>query len=90
MARSFDLITRYIPLFSEEEDIGEWIFDKENDGSKEHPIFMPYFRYKDFFLQFITDVASFDEEYFLDNGMSLNIMHQTSRPSSSLFLKEQD
>ena len=33
MARSFDLITRYIPLFSEEEDIGEWIFDKENDGS---------------------------------------------------------
>ena len=38
MARSFDLITRYIPLFSEEEDIGEWIFDKENDGSKEHPM----------------------------------------------------
>ena len=71
MARSFDLITRYIPLFSEEEDIGEWIFDKENDGSKEHPIFMPYFRYKDFFLQFITDVASFDEEYFLDNGRTI-------------------
>lgn len=64
MARSFDSLTRYIPLLNEVNSIGEWVFDKENDGSKEHPIFMPYFRYKDFFLQFITDVALFAAEYF--------------------------
>lgn len=71
MARSFELITKYISLFNEADGIGEWVFDKENDGSKEHPKFMPYFRYKDFFLQFITDVASFDDGYFRNNARSI-------------------
>ena len=71
MARSFDSLTRYIPLLNEADSIGEWVFDKENDGSREHPKFMPYFRYKEFFLQFITDVASFDAEYFCGNARTI-------------------
>ena len=33
----YEALTKYIGQF---EDVGTWIIDRENDGSKEHPIQM--------------------------------------------------
>lgn len=32
----FDILTKYIPI-NQEDNIGEWVFDKENGGTHEHP-----------------------------------------------------
>ena len=40
----FEIVTKYIDLL-ENDKFGEWFVDKENDGSKEHPIQMPFVMY---------------------------------------------
>lgn len=40
-------------------DFGEWFIDKENDGSMEHPIQMPYVMYFKTIDDFIDDVHRF-------------------------------
>lgn len=36
----FDILTKYIPMI-QTDSFGEWVIDKENDGTPEHPIQMP-------------------------------------------------
>ena len=40
----YERLFQFIPWL-QEDDAGEWVFDKENDGSPEHPKHAPYFRY---------------------------------------------
>ena len=54
----YELLTKYIHVF-ENGDFGEWFIDKENDGSKEHPIQMPYVMYSKTIDDFIDDVHRF-------------------------------
>lgn len=54
----YELVTKYIHLF-ENGDFGEWFIDKENDGSMEHPIQMPYVMYFKTIDDFIDDVHRF-------------------------------
>lgn len=54
----FDILTKYIHII-QGYNIGEWVFDKENDGTLEHPIQVPYVNYSETVNNFIDDVYAF-------------------------------
>ena len=56
----FDILTKYIPII-QANSIGEWIVDKENDGTLEHPIQMPFVDYSEMVYNFIDDVSDFEK-----------------------------
>lgn len=42
----FEKLISYLPeLEGENKEFGEWIIDRKNDGSQEHPIQMPFVRF---------------------------------------------
>ena len=45
------------------DSIGKWIVDKENDGSLEHPIQMPFVHYSECVRKFEHEVYAFEEEH---------------------------
>ena len=51
----YDILFKYIDLFCND-TFGEWFIDKENDGSMEHPIQMPYVMYTQAVDDFVSDV----------------------------------
>lgn len=59
--KKFEMMTKYIKMINND-GIGEWIFDKENDGTLEHPKQMPYVSYTDMVYDFIDDIYRFSEE----------------------------
>ncbi|MGM0969033.1 MAG: DUF6508 domain-containing protein [Bacillota bacterium] len=58
----FESLTKYIPML-QGDAIGEWVIDKENDGTAEHPIQMPYVNYSETVRRFIEDVYTFTEQH---------------------------
>ena len=52
----YEALTKYIGQF---EDVGTWIIDRENDGSKEHPIQMPYMSYSKAIMKFLSEMNAF-------------------------------
>jgi hypothetical protein len=56
----FDILTKYISSI-QSDSIGEWIIDKENDGTPAHPIQMPFVGYSEMEHHFIDDVYTFEE-----------------------------
>ncbi|WML33410.1 DUF6508 domain-containing protein [Clostridium sp. OS1-26] len=56
----FDILTKYIPII-QSDSVGEWVIDKENDGTPDHPIQMPFVGYSEMVLNFINDVYTFEE-----------------------------
>jgi hypothetical protein len=58
----FDELTKYIPLIKDD-SFGDWIIDKENDGSPEHPIRMPFVHYSEIVSQFHHDLYEFCEAH---------------------------
>ena len=56
----FDILTKYISMV-QSDSIGEWVIDKENDGTPEHPIHMPFVDYSEIICKFIKDVYTFEE-----------------------------
>lgn len=57
----FGNLTKYISLI-EADNIGTWIIDRENDGTSEHPIQMPFVNYSEMVHRFIDDVYDFHEK----------------------------
>lgn len=57
----FERLTKYIPLLDQAE-IGNWVIDKENDGTMEHPIHFSFVAYSKLVSNFIEDVGIFVEE----------------------------
>jgi hypothetical protein len=55
MANRFEILTKYIPQLAEDE-YGNWIIDRENKGTPENPIQMPFVNYSDFINVFLQDV----------------------------------
>ena len=51
----FDSLTKYLPQFRDD-SFGTWIIDRENDGTPEHPIQMPFVNYTELVHNFIDDV----------------------------------
>lgn len=52
----YEALTKYIGQF---EDVGTWTIDRENDGSKEHPIQMPYMPYSKAIMKFLSEMDAF-------------------------------
>lgn len=46
------------------DNIGEWIIDRENNGTPEHPIQMPFVNYSRVVRQFEREVYAFEEEHY--------------------------
>ena len=53
--KQFTELTKYIPMI-EQNQIGHWQIDRENDGTPEHPIQVPFVIYSDMVNQFVYDV----------------------------------
>ena len=56
----FDILTKYISMF-QSDSIGDWIIDRETDGTPEHPFQMPFVDYSEIVRNFIDDVYIFEE-----------------------------
>lgn len=56
--RKFESLTKYLSQLSDD-SFGTWIVDRENDGTPEHPIQMPYVRYTEVVDHFVHDVGVF-------------------------------
>ncbi|MBQ9970058.1 MAG: hypothetical protein IJP15_06140 [Oscillospiraceae bacterium] len=58
--KKFESMTKYLPLL-ENDKIGTWVIDRENDGTPEHPFHMPFVDYSEMVRSFIRDVHEFHE-----------------------------
>ena len=58
----FDTLTKYIPLIDNDE-IGHWYIDRENDGSPEHPKQFPFVVFSEMVNHFVDDVYAIVEGY---------------------------
>lgn len=58
----FEQLIKYIPLIQDDK-FGEWIIDKENDGTPEHPFHMPFVNYSQTVDSFQEDLYKFCEEH---------------------------
>ena len=56
----FTELTKYLSLM-EDDNIGSWIIDRENDGTPEYPIQMPFVNYSEMVHRFIDDVYNFSD-----------------------------
>lgn len=63
----FEVITKYLPLL-DQDTFGAWFIDRENDGTPEHPIQMPFLSYFEMVHHFIDDVYDFIDH---NRGMEL-------------------
>lgn len=57
----YESLTKYLIEFTGDE-FGTWVIDKENDGTPEHPIQMPYVNYATTVDRFVDDVYAFVDE----------------------------
>ena len=64
----YESLTKYLMELASDKN-GMWIIDKDNDGTAEHPISMPYVNYSRMVMKFTEDVYSFVEAH---GDMGLN------------------
>ena len=93
----FDILTKYISMI-QTDNIGEFFIDKENDGTPEHPIQMPFVGYSEMVHNFIDDVYTFEKsnkdmeltrygEILKDNGLEWDLESMKSADISNLNLQ---
>lgn len=93
----FDILTKYISMI-QPDSIGELVIDKENDGTTEHPIQMPFVGYSEMVHNFIDDVYTFEKsnkdmeltrygEILKDNGLEWDSESMKSADISNLNLQ---
>ena len=93
----FDILTKYISMI-QSDSIGEFVIDKENDGTPEHPIQMPFVDYSEMVHNFIDDVYTFEKsnkdmeltrygEILKDNGLEWDSESMKSADISNLNLQ---
>lgn len=61
MMKKYSALTKYINLL-ENDNVGEWIVDKENDGSSERPIQFPFVNYSIVVRKLQDDIYNFAKE----------------------------
>ena len=93
----FDILTKYINRI-QAGSLGKWVIDKENDGTPEHPIQMPFVDYSEMVHNFIDDVYTFEKsnkdmeltrygEILKDNGLEWDSESMKSADISNLNLQ---
>lgn len=58
----YEILTNYIPLIKKD-NIGEWVINRENDGSPEQPIYLPFVNYSEVVKNFNRDLYAFCEAH---------------------------
>jgi hypothetical protein len=58
----YENLTKLLPRF-DTDHFGEWIIDKENDGSPEHPIQWPYVHYDDVVHDYCKAIYKLAKQY---------------------------
>lgn len=61
MMKKYSVLTKYINLLKNN-NVGEWICDKENDGSSERPIQFPFVNYSIVVQKLEDDIYKFAKE----------------------------
>lgn len=61
MMKKYSALTKYINLLKND-NVGEWICDKENDGSSERPIHVPFVSYSIAVNNLADDIYKFAKE----------------------------
>ena len=61
MMKKYSALTKYINLLGND-NVGEWIVDKENDGSSERPIQFPFVNYSILVRKLQDDIYNFAKE----------------------------
>ena len=61
MMKKYSALTKYINLL-ENDNVGEWIVDTENDGSSERPMHLPFVNYSIVVQKLKADIYKFAEE----------------------------
>jgi ADP-ribosyl-[dinitrogen reductase] hydrolase len=59
----FKVLTKYTCKISETESFFEWFIDRENDGTPEHSILMPFVNFKEIGDLFVTEFYQFSESH---------------------------
>lgn len=59
----FKVLTKYISKISDTVSLGEWFIDRENDGTPEHPIQMPFVNFNDLVDLFVEEFYQFSESH---------------------------
>ena len=59
----FAVLTKYINELAEAEVFGEWVVDRKNDGSPEHPIQFPFVNFSRVSEAFVEDFYKFSESH---------------------------
>ena len=59
--KKYSVLTKYINLL-ENDNVGEWICDKENDGSSERPMHLPFVSYSIAVSKLEDDIYKFAKE----------------------------
>lgn len=58
----YESLTSFIPLLKQD-NVGKWVVDRENDGTPEHPIQMPFVGYSRLVYDLIDTLYVFGEEH---------------------------
>lgn len=61
MMKKYSVLTKYINLL-ENDNVSEWIVDKENDGSSERPMHLPFVSYSITVDKLTDDIYKFAKE----------------------------
>lgn len=67
--KKYDTLSKYLPQLSDD-SFGTWIIDRENDGTPEHPIQMPFVNYSELVYNFIDDVMR-----IVDQNQEMQLTH---------------
>lgn len=59
----FAILTKYINELEEAEVFGEWVVDRKNDGSPEHPIQFPFVNFSKVSDMFVVEFYKFSERH---------------------------
>lgn len=60
---NFKVLTKYMRKISDADFIGEWFVDRENDGSIEHPIQMPFVVFHEIIDYFVEEFYQFNDSH---------------------------
>ena len=62
MADMYKKLTSFLPAI-EVDSFGEWIIDRENDGTPEHPMHFPFVSYSDMVNKLTDEIYNFEREH---------------------------
>ena len=85
--KKYEQLTKFLDIFCDN-NFGEWFIDRENDGSLEHPIQMPYVHYAPSVIEFIETIHS----VVLDKGITdyVNMLNRSGIDWDSDSMKSAD